>query len=35
MNFFTWGGEHPFLFIYFVLVIAAVLNGVTLALRRR
>jgi hypothetical protein len=34
-NFFVWGGEHPFLFVYFVLVAGGVLNGVTLALRRR
>jgi hypothetical protein len=35
MNFFTWGGDHPFLFVYFVLVAGAVLNGVTQAVRRR
>jgi hypothetical protein len=33
-SFYTFGGEHPFLFIFLVLVLGTVLNTFASALRR-
>jgi hypothetical protein len=34
-TFFSWGGEHPFLFVFFVLMVAGVLNTLAQNVRRR
>ena len=34
-NFFWWGGAHPFLFVWFVLVVGTILHTAVQAVRRR
>jgi hypothetical protein len=33
-SFLTWGGEHPWLFVFFVIIVAEVIVSTAKALRR-